>query len=158
MKLKTSGPNSITRSFFFLLFSEDHICWFESNSACNVRDAAAAHLADVVGLSYRDIHCFLCRNGSWPLLLRDMCGYFILISSQSLSPLLLFLSLPLVLPLSAVAFLFISLFCWCSLILCLIADSLRCFDLSYGTDKAAKGAHVCLCSYVHMHTHTFMPC
>lgn len=45
---------------------------------------------------------------------------------------------------------FISLFCWRSLLLCLIADSLRGFDLSHGTDKGlVYVARPC----IHMHTH-----
>lgn len=52
--------------------------------------------------------------------------------------------------------LFISLFCWRSLILCLMADSLWCFDLSYGTDKGTVCVYVCASLYPYAHTHTHL--
>lgn len=86
---------------------------------------------------------------------------FFLLSSLSLSLLCSCLYLfTLCFPLLFVATrsLFISLFCWRSLIL--IADSLWCFDLLYGIDKGTGCVCVCGCvSFcIHMHTLTFMPC
>ncbi len=71
----------------------------------------------------------------------------------SFSLLLLFIFLLSVLPLFfllplSLCFLFISVFCWRSLILCLIADSLWCFDLPYETDKGHGCVYVCVCTLV----------
>lgn len=161
-------PGGITffKVFFSPLSSADHILWFESNCTSDVTNrhwdwiTAAAHLADVIWLASRDIHCSLCSNDSWaqwPHLLWDICEYFLLLSSLSLSFAHVYISLPcappfFLLPLSPA--LCISLFCWCSLILCLIADRLWCFDLSHGTDKSSGCVWVCVCVLVSIFTHT----